>query len=148
MNRKRGAKSSTKSETRSATLKGRPSRRKGQRSIPRSAQVVGLVRQPKPDPRLIPWPADCVQIVAATPATVNVRGIRGRITDQVCADCQARLAVDSFTISTAWAMPERMRRPLRFICVDCFSRYDRNMITHLVDHRRTSGANEGTQLDE
>jgi hypothetical protein len=116
--------------------------------VPRSEQIVGLKRQPSPDPTKKRWPGDVIQIVAATPATVNVRGIRGTITDQICADCGVRLAVDSFTIETAEAMPERNRRPLRFICASCCLNYDRTTIQLLIDHRSTAGMNEGNQLDE
>jgi hypothetical protein len=149
MTRRNGRISSTKSQTRSDALRGRPSKRTGQKNVPRSAQVVGLIPRPKPDPTLRPWPSNCVQIVAATPERVNVRGIRGKIVDHVCAECQCRLAVDSFTIQTNWDMPERQRRPLRFICVQCcVSRYDRNSISLLIDQRNSTGNNEGIQLDE
>ncbi len=139
----------SKSLSRSSTLRRRQSPNKGKtRGQPRQSLTVGLPQRPTPDPTLNPWPDDCVQIVAATPATINVRGIRGQITDQICADCAARLAVDSWSIETAWAMPERQRRPLRFICVKCCLTYDRSMIEHLVDQRCTKGTNEGNQLDD
>lgn len=125
-----------KSETRSVTLSGRESGRKNTRQLPIASRTVGLTPRPKPDPNLRPWPKDCVQIVASTPETVNVRGIKGRITDQICADCRTRLAVDSWTIDYANAMPERDGRPLRFICINCcVTKYDRNTITKLIDHR-------------
>ena len=109
---------------------------------------VGLPVRPKPDPTLRPWPSDVVQIVAATPATVNVRGIRGKITDGSCADCDARLAYDSKSIEDALALPQRQGRPLRFICVQCCLKYDRSKIECLIDQRTTRGTNEGNSLDE
>lgn len=146
---RRGRIAVSRSATRSDSLKGRESGRKNQRQLPVQSRTVGLPMRPKPDPALRPWPHDCVQIVAATPSTVNVRGIKGTITDQRCADCDCRLAVDSFTIQTALEMPERNRRPLKYICVSCCVQlYDRSTITLLVDHRQKGGTNEGTQLDE
>lgn len=87
-------------------------------------------------------------IVAATPATVNVRGIIGHMVDQQCADCDTRLALDSESIAAAWAMPVRQGRPLRFICVECFSTYDRKSIEHLIDRRTTKGSNERSDVDD
>lgn len=134
---RRGRISTTKSETRSAALSGRSSGRKGKRDIPRQSQVVGLPARPKVDPNLKPWPNDCVLIVASTPAKVNVAGIREQIVDQYCSDCHVRLAVDSFSIRKGMDMPERCRRPLRFLCTDCFQQYDRSGIDVLCDLRRT-----------
>jgi hypothetical protein len=112
------------SETRSATLKGRPSHRKGQRMATRSSLVVGLPKQPAPDPTLKCWPKECVIIVAATPATVSVRSIRGLITDQFCRDCGQRLAVDSVSIAEMVDDPRRQRRPIEFLGLDCcFRKY-------------------------
>lgn len=68
--------------------------------------------------------------------------------DQQCADCGTRLALDSESIASAWAMPQRQGRPLRFICVECCLTYDRKSIEHLVDHRTAKGTNEGNDLDE
>ena len=139
----------TKSRSRSSTLKGRTSPNKGKsRGQPRQSVTVGLTPRPKPDPTKKPWPRDCVTIVAATPATLNVRGITGTVTDQICAECTTRLAVDSDEIARAWAMPERQGRPLRFICVKCFVQYDRSSIERLIDRRTTRGTNEGNLLDE
>lgn len=89
-----------------------------------------------------------MQIVASTPATVNVRGIREKIVDEKCADCGQRLAVDSYSIRVAWEIPQRQGRPLKFICVDCCLKYDRKSIEFLVDLRQTKGTNKGNQLDE
>lgn len=145
---KNGRISSTHSATRSATLKGRESKRKGEASVPRAAQLLGLTPRPKPDPNLKPWPKDCVQIVAATPMTVHVASIREQIVDKTCADCRCRLAVDNHSIRIAHELPERQRRPLRFICAKCCLTYDRSSIERLIDHRRTNGRNEGAELDE
>lgn len=145
---KRGRTKGTRSEARSAALKGRESKRKGQKSVPRASQLQGLIPRPKPDPNLKPWPNDCLVVVASTPLTVNVKGIREYIVDQTCADCSCRLSVDNFSIRTAWEMPERQRRPLRFICVQCCLLYDRSSIEKLVDNRTTRGGNEGTELGE
>jgi hypothetical protein len=124
------------SETRAESLRGRTSPRRHTRQQPRQSITVGMPVRPKPDPRLKAWPTDCVQIACAGPATVNVAGIRGRIVDQVCADCHARIVVDSQTIVQAWAMPERHGRPLRFIGVDCcFSNYSLAGV-QITDRRR------------
>lgn len=100
----------------------------------RSAQLQGLKRPPQPDPRLRPWPVDCVTIVAATPGTVNVRGIRGEIRDGQCADYGTRLSVDSASISMALSLPAREGRPLRTICADCCLQYDRTGV-QIIDNR-------------
>lgn len=136
-----------KSATRSATMTGRTSVRKGQRQAPRQSLLQGLTPRPKPDPTLKPWPKDSVVIVAATPMTVNVAGIRERIVDKICSDCRCRLAVDNHSIRAAWEMPERQGRPLRFLCAGCCKGYDRSSIEKLIDNRTTKGGNEGTELD-
>ncbi len=100
---------------------------------------------------LKPWPSDCVQIVAATYKTVNLAGIRGRVSRRVCKDCQCFIGVDSYTIHIALMMPQRDGRPLKFVCVDCCLLYDRSGIVVLIDHRQQSDsgtANEGVLLDE
>ena len=135
------------SRTRSETLKGRPSNNTGRDGTPRQSKLAGLRPRPPVDPNLKRWPGDVVQIVASTQARVNVAGIRGRIVDETCADCQTRLAVDSHTIETALQLDCRNRRPLRFICVDCCMAYDRQSIEVLIDHRNTRGTNEGNELD-
>lgn len=137
-----------KSVTRSATMTGRTSVRKGQRQAPRQSLLQGLTPRPKPDPNLKPWPQDSVVIVAATPMTVNVAGIREYIVDQICSDCRCRLAVDNYSIRVAMEMPERQRRPLKFICVPCCTQYDRSSIEKLIDNRTTKGGNQGTELDQ
>ena len=138
-----------KSSTRSETMKGRVgNNQKGGKAPPRQSVLQGLTPRPKPDPNLKPWPNDSVVIVAATPLTVNVAGIREFIVDQKCSDCQCRLAVDNFSIRAAWEMPERRARPLRFLCVGCCQLYDRSSIEKLIDNRTTKGGNEGQQLDE
>ena len=108
--------------------------------VPRSSRVVGLVPRPAPDPSLKPWPGNVIQIVAATPATISVRGITGRITDCQCADCGTRLCVDSDTIAEAEQMPQRQGRPLKMICIRCCQKYDRGTIDVLIDRRRKSAA--------
>lgn len=140
-----------KSSTRSETMKGRAgNNQKGGKAAPRQSVLQGLTPRPrpKPDPNLKPWPTDAVVIVAATPMTVKVAGLRGFIVDQQCSDCQCRLAVDNFSIRKAWEMPERQARPLRFLCVGCCQHYDRSTIQKLIDNRTTKGGNEGQQLDE
>lgn len=137
MAEKRGAARHKTSATRASALRGRKSERKGQRSIPRQAKIVGLERRVV-NPDLRPWPSDVVQIVASTPEKINIRGLRGRVVSQVCADCARRILVDTFTILTAWEMPERERRPLRFICADCCRKYDTSGIKTLIDLRRAA----------
>lgn len=143
MNRRRGYQA-RKSDTRSATLSGRQSLRKGQRNMPRSAQVVGLQRPPRPDPTLLSWPQDVVIIVAACPATVLVRQILGRITDQYCRDCGRRLAVDSYSIELLWHSPLRQGRPIAFLGVDCcFGKYS----THGVQLSRAGPSRDSGDTD-
>lgn len=123
--RKTGAAKHRSSETRSTTLSGRTSPLRGSRAIPRSQQIVGRQPLPKPDPSKIPWPTDCIIVVAASPATVVVKQIRGRIVDQTCRQCGARLAVDSATVEEMESHPLRCRRPIQYLGLDCcFSRYD------------------------
>ena len=116
-----------------------PTRNTGRRYKTRQINIASRLNNvkqiPRPDPRLKPWPKNCVQIVAATPATVNVRGIREHITDQICHDCKTRLAVDSYSIRQALELPQRQGRPLRYICLNCFARYDRKTIDHLIYNR-------------
>lgn len=135
-------------ENRTSSLKGRESGRKAKKQLPRQSLIVGLIAQPKPNPNLKPWPHDCVQIVAATPMTVDVAGIRDFIVDEFCADCSCRLAVDNFSITQTMELPERQQRPLRFICVPCYQTYDRSQIKTLIDNRRAKPRNEGTELNE
>jgi hypothetical protein len=146
MTRKLGGNLKTKSsETRSETLKGRESQRKNKRQLPRSQQLQGRPAYQPPDPDLKPWPIDCVILVAATPATVNVRGIRGRIIDRSCQDCTTRLAVDSQGLKDAIELPQRQGRPVKIICVECCLKYDRSKIDVLKDLRSTT---EATEVEE
>jgi hypothetical protein len=119
--KKTGAIQSTKSKTRSATLKGRASHRRNSRQLPRAAQVVGLPMRPKPDPKLLPWPNDFGVFVAKE--SIDVRTLRGRIVDEICSDCGKSVRVDSRSIELAVAIPELMRRPLKIICEACKQRY-------------------------
>ena len=143
--RKNGAIASTKSATRSATLKALPSQRKGKKNVPRSAQTVGLVQRPKPDPTKKPWPTDCIVVVAASPATFKPAQIRGQVIDKKCRDCGARLCVDSQTIDEMMDHPLRQRRPVNYIGIDCcFANYD----THGVHMTRAGQKREGGATDE
>ncbi len=140
--RKNGAISSTKSATRSATLKALPSQRKGKKNVPRSAQTVGLVRRPAPDPSKKSWPTHCIVVVAASPATFRPSQIRGHVVDKKCKDCGARLCVDSQTITDMENHSMRQRRPIEFLGVDCcFSNYETNGV-HMTRAPRKDGNGE------
>jgi len=140
MSKSHGGYRAKSSETRSATLKGRPSHRKGQRMATRSSMVVGLPKQPPPDPTLKAWPTSCFVIVAASPATVNVRGIRGKITDQFCRDCGRRLAVDSYSIELSVCSPLRQGRPIEFLGIDCcFAKYSTRGVIMRLNRPAESG---------
>jgi hypothetical protein len=123
--RKTGASKHSSSKTRASSLAGRTSPLRGSKAIPRSARLAGLKPLQKPDPEKIPWPTDCIIVVAASPATVEVRQIRGRVVDQRCRQCGARLCVDSVTVEEMQSHPLRQRRPIEFLGLDCcFYRYD------------------------
>lgn len=143
--KKRGAAKHRSSETRSTTLSGRTSPLRGSQAIPRSQQIVGRKPLPKPDPSKIPWPTDCIIVVAASPATVIVKQIRGRVVDQTCRQCGARLAVDSATVEEMESHPLRQRRPIEFLGLDCcFHRYD----TYGVKMSRAARRNETESAEQ
>lgn len=131
-----------KSATRSDTMKGRPSLRKGERQAPRQSLTVGLVKRPSPDPNKKPWPQHCVLIVAASPATVRVSQIRGQIIDKACRDCGARLCVDSVSIDELFNNPIRQGRPIQYLGLDCcFASYETTDVTMIQARRKSeSGA--------
>lgn len=131
-----------KSATRSATMKGRPSLRKGERQAPRQSLTIGLVKRPSPDPNKKPWPQNCVVIVAASPATVRVSQIRGRIIDKACRDCGARLCVDSVSIDRLFSDPIRQGRRIEYLGLDCcFGSYETENVTMIPARRKSeSGA--------
>lgn len=129
-----------KSSTRSATMTGRPSLRKGERQAPRQSLTVGLVKQPSPDPNKKQWPENCVLIVAASPATVRVSQIRGQIIDKACRDCGARLCVDSVSIDELFNNPIRQGRPIQYLGLDCcFASYETTDVTMIQARRKSEG---------
>lgn len=94
-----------------------------------------------------PWPDDCVVIVAATPETVQLHMIRGEPEPSTCHDCGCQLLVDSVTIDSALSMPERMGRPLRFLCLACHGEYAVQQIEYLTDHRTPGIPEDLCRLD-
>lgn len=141
---RRGDRKHKASETRSATMTGRPSLRKGERQLPRQSLTVGLVKRPAPDPNKKPWPKDCVLIVAASPATVRVSQIRGQIIDKKCRDCGARLCVDSYSIDALWSNPIRQGRRIEYLGVDCcFETYETEGVQMLRSPVKSEGGEAG-----
>ena len=141
--RKNGAIRSTKSATRSATLKAMPSLRKGQKSVPRRSQALGVVQIQKPDPNKKPWPSHCIVVVAASPATCRPAQIRGRVVDKKCMACGARLCVDSQTIDDMMDHPLRQRRPVNYLGLDCcFAKYDTYGVHMTRACKRSGGASD------
>ena len=141
---RRGDRKHKPSATRSETMTGRPSLRKGERQLPRAAQVVGLVKRPAPDPTLKPWPTKCVLIVAASPATFRPSQIRGQVIDKKCRDCGARLCVDSTSIDTLFNNPIRQGRPIEYLGVDCcFASYSRDGVQIVRSAVKSEGGDAG-----
>ena len=141
---RRGDRKHKPSATRSETMTGRPSLRKGERQLPRAAQVVGLVKRPAPDPTKKPWPTKCVLIVAAGPATFRPSQIIGFVTDQQCRDCGARLCVDSESIKSLFNNPIRQGRPIEYLGVDCcFSKYEIAGVQMLRSAVKSEGGDAG-----
>jgi hypothetical protein len=78
------------------------------------------------------WPADCVQIIAATKAEARVPAGEG-IRVEHCADCGAELAASQETFFAAIGDPDRAGRPLRYVCLDCATQYDARSMQKLCD---------------
>jgi hypothetical protein len=108
-----------KSETRSATLAGRPSLRKKTRQLPRASQVVGLVPRPKPDPDQLKLPQDRMFVVALSPARAARQQISGELQMFRCWDCGGPLAIDSTKVAKAMFHQNRNGRPIAYIGHDC-----------------------------
>lgn len=141
---RRGDRKHKPSATRSETMTGRPSLRKGERQLPRQSLTVGLVKRPAPDPTLKPWPTKCVLIVAASPATFRPSQIRGQVIDKKCRDCGARLCVDSFSIDSLFNNPIRQGRPIEYLGVDCcLASYSRDGVQMLRSAVKSEGGDAG-----
>lgn len=108
-----------KSETRSATMAGRPSPRKKARQLPRASQVVGLVPRPKPDPNQLKLPQDRMFVVALSPARAARQQISCELKMCRCFDCGAPLAIDSTKVAKAMFHQNRHGRPIAYIGHDC-----------------------------
>jgi hypothetical protein len=108
-----------KSETRSATMTGRPSLRKKTRQLPRASQVVGLVPRPKPDPNQLKLPQDRMFVVALSPARAARQQISGELQMYRCFDCGGPLAIDSTKVAKAMFHQNRNGRPIAYIGLDC-----------------------------
>lgn len=108
-----------KSETRSATMAGRPSLRKKTRQLPRCSQVVGLVPRPKPDPNQLKLPQDRMFVVAQSPAKAARLPITGELQMFRCFDCGGPLAIDSTKVAKAMYHQNRNGRPIAYVGQDC-----------------------------
>lgn len=118
----------------------RKSHRKGSRQLPRQSLVVGLPKQPTPDPSLKPWPTDCVLIVAAGPATFRPSQIEGFVCDKACRECGARLCVDSRSIDSLMSNPIRQGRRIEYLGVECcFAQYSKDGVQMLKSTRNSEG---------
>lgn len=141
---RRGDRKHKPSATRSETMTGRPSLRKGERQLPRQSLTVGLVKRPAPDPTKKPWPTKCVLIVAASPATFRPSQIRGQVIDKKCRDCGARLCVDSFSIDSLFNNPIRQGRPIEYLGIDCcFAKYETAGVQMLRSAVKSEGGEAG-----
>jgi hypothetical protein len=141
---RRGDRKHKPSATRSETMTGRPSLRKGERQLPRQSLTVGLVKRPAPDPTKKPWPTKCVLIVAASPATFRPSQIRGQVIDKKCRECGARLCVDSFSIDELFNNPIRQGRPIEYLGVDCcFANYETAGVQMLRSAVKSEGGDSG-----
>lgn len=137
---RRGDRKHKPSATRSETLTGRPSLRKGERQLPRQSLTVGLVKRSAPDPTLKPWPSDCVLIVAAGPATFRPSQIRGQVIDKKCRDCGSRLCVDSSSIDSLMSNPIRQGRRIEYLGVECcFAKYSKEGVQIVKSAVRSEG---------
>ena len=82
----------------------------------------------------LPWPSDAVMIVASNRGEEH-REFMESVVECECRDCGAPLAADSKRIRYADEMDVRHGRPIRFFCIACCVKYDRQSITELHDHR-------------
>lgn len=82
---------------------------------------------------LKPWPRDAVMVVAARARDARPELMEGVAVEQ-CRDCRAVLHADTFTVRTAWGMPQRVGRPVLFFCPACCAGYDRSTVGVTVDH--------------
>jgi hypothetical protein len=81
-----------------------------------------------------PWPSDCIVIVAELEGRENRAGMES-VVRGFCRDCEAPVAADGFTVRASKALPSRHGRPVKFLCVRCYVKYDLRTITEFHDHR-------------
>ncbi len=80
-----------------------------------------------------PWPSDALMVVASLEGQERREHMES-VVPAACRDCGAALAADSFTIRTAWNLPVRRGRPVKFFCMACAHGYDMRSIDQLHDH--------------
>ena len=83
-----------------------------------------------------PWPADAIVIVAAL-AGQERREQMDSVHEAACLDCGALVHYDGYTAERARAFPLKISRgrPIKFLCVTCFPKYDFLAVTYFEDHR-------------
>ena len=109
----------------SEKLKGRTSKRLGQRSVPMAAKLNGFKQIPKPDPNLKPIRKDVFFVVTERREKIDVKRVRGRLLADRCCDCGSLMCVDERLMARAIDAPERQARQVEFMCADCLKGYQR-----------------------
>jgi hypothetical protein len=83
---------------------------------------------------LLPWPTDSVIIVASL-AGYECRSQMDSVHFATCRDCQRDVAYDGYTIERAGATAKELARPVEFLCLACFPKYNFGQVNHFEDHR-------------
>lgn len=83
---------------------------------------------------LLPWPTDAVVVVASL-AGDECRSKMDSVHHATCRDCARKVAYDGYTIKRARKTAEDLARPVEFLCLACFPKYNFGQVTHFEDHR-------------
>lgn len=81
------------------------------------------------------WPSNAVILVAPKKGSEVVDPNEPTVV-KVCRDCGWNLAARVSSIQAAENHPQRLGRPIGFLCPECCAGYDPNTITHFTDMRR------------
>jgi hypothetical protein len=80
------------------------------------------------------WPSDAVIVVCATPKAAITAKMES-VNPVKCRECGIDLVADGKTIRHAQEHPQRMGRPVAYLCIGCSTKYDVNSVDHLIDDR-------------